>query len=550
MAEVTAAMVKSSRERTGAGMMDCKEALVEADGDMDKAEDWLRARALARGQQGRTRSTNEGIVDAYIHHAGGTKIGVLVELNCETDFVAQTDDFKELAQELAMQVVGASAEYVRREDVPPTSSSASAPSTASRCKGKPENSRSRRSSTGKLESLLRADLPARAAVDHGRQEEGRRAGDRGDRQARREHRGGPLRPVQVGESVDDDGATRQRRVSLGATNVELADVWTAPATGAAGLRPSHPQALRRSPAGRRRHTASTRRRRSASPSRSRNRRARRPDRRSSSAAATSSAAWRPAQHGHGPRHRRLHGHAGDRHQRAGPAGRARARRRRRPACRRRSRCAQVAEPFIRRRAIRHLEKGRVVIFAAGTGNPLLHHRHRRRAARGGDRAPTSSCKATKVDGIYTADPIKVPTPRVLDAHLHGRAQPRPRRHGHHRHHPLHGQQCRSSSSTSSRDGQHRARDHGRPDRYPRRCRGDRPMSEREKAEDPSDRLRDACRRRKRMEKSVEALHRDLMTIRTGTRIARAARASPGRLLRGADTAPEPCRDHAPEASLL
>ncbi len=119
MADVTAAMVKTLRERTGAGMMDCKRALVESDGDMDKAEDWLRAKGISRAQAKAGRGTNEGIVDAYIHQAGGiAKQGALIELNCETDFVAKTDDFKHLAHTLALQVVGAAPTYVRREDVP------------------------------------------------------------------------------------------------------------------------------------------------------------------------------------------------------------------------------------------------------------------------------------------------------------------------------------------------------------------------------------------------------------------------------------------------
>ena len=119
MAEVTAAMVKALRERTGAGMMDCKRALVECDGDMDRAEDWLRAKGFSRAAAKAGRSTNEGIVDAYIHHAGGiAKQGALIEINCESDFVAKTDDFKQLAHSLALQVVGAAPLYVRREEVP------------------------------------------------------------------------------------------------------------------------------------------------------------------------------------------------------------------------------------------------------------------------------------------------------------------------------------------------------------------------------------------------------------------------------------------------
>jgi elongation factor Ts len=121
MAEVTAAMVKELRELTGAGMMDCKRALVESDADLDKAVDWLRAKGMSRAADKAGRVANEGIVEAYVHGGGvsGQKLGVLIEVNCESDFVAKTDDFKQLARELALQVAGAAPLFVRREDVPP-----------------------------------------------------------------------------------------------------------------------------------------------------------------------------------------------------------------------------------------------------------------------------------------------------------------------------------------------------------------------------------------------------------------------------------------------
>ena len=121
MAEVTATMVKELRELTGAGMMDCKRALVESDADMDKAVDWLRAKGMSRAADKAGRVANEGIVEAYVHGGGvsGQKLGVLIEVNCESDFVAKTDDFKQLARELALQVAGAAPLFVRREDVPP-----------------------------------------------------------------------------------------------------------------------------------------------------------------------------------------------------------------------------------------------------------------------------------------------------------------------------------------------------------------------------------------------------------------------------------------------
>ncbi len=113
---ITAEMVKDLRERTGAGMMDCKKALTETGGDMEKAIDFLREKGLAAAAKRAGRIAAEGVVEAYIH--GGGRIGVLLELNCETDFVAKTDEFRALAKDLAMQVAAANPSYVRREEVP------------------------------------------------------------------------------------------------------------------------------------------------------------------------------------------------------------------------------------------------------------------------------------------------------------------------------------------------------------------------------------------------------------------------------------------------
>jgi elongation factor Ts len=114
--EITAAMVKNLRELTGAGMMECKAALTEANGDVEAANTILRKRGLAQATKKAGRSTNEGLIGSYIHMGG--KIGVLVEINCESDFVARTDDFQGLAREVAMHVAAANPLYVRREDVP------------------------------------------------------------------------------------------------------------------------------------------------------------------------------------------------------------------------------------------------------------------------------------------------------------------------------------------------------------------------------------------------------------------------------------------------
>ena len=108
--------VKELREQTGAGIMDCKRALEESGGDVDKAVAWLRAKGLSTAAKKAGREAREGIIASYIHH--GARLGVLLELNCETDFVARTDDFQQLARELAMQVAGLGPQYVSRDDVP------------------------------------------------------------------------------------------------------------------------------------------------------------------------------------------------------------------------------------------------------------------------------------------------------------------------------------------------------------------------------------------------------------------------------------------------
>ena len=116
MAEITAAMVKQLRDKTGAGMMECKAALTEANGDMEEAITLLRKRGLASAAKRAGRTTSQGVIGSYIHMGG--KIGVLVEVNCESDFVARTDDFNNLVKELGMHIAAAAPRWVRREDVP------------------------------------------------------------------------------------------------------------------------------------------------------------------------------------------------------------------------------------------------------------------------------------------------------------------------------------------------------------------------------------------------------------------------------------------------
>ncbi|MCL6453459.1 MAG: translation elongation factor Ts [Alicyclobacillus sp.] len=114
--EITAAMVKELREKTGAGMMDCKRALTDANGDMERATELLREKGLASAAKKAGRVAAEGIVEAYIH--GGGRIGVLVEVNSETDFVAKNESFRNFVHDIAMHIAAAGPQYVRREEVP------------------------------------------------------------------------------------------------------------------------------------------------------------------------------------------------------------------------------------------------------------------------------------------------------------------------------------------------------------------------------------------------------------------------------------------------
>jgi elongation factor Ts len=141
MADISAEQVKELRERTGAGFMDCKKALTEADGDLDKATAILRERGLAAAAKKSSREAREGLVSSYIHTGG--RVGVLIEVNCETDFVARTDEFQKLVRDLAVQVAGLAPRYVDQESIPAADLEAKKaeladdPSVA----GKPENIR-------------------------------------------------------------------------------------------------------------------------------------------------------------------------------------------------------------------------------------------------------------------------------------------------------------------------------------------------------------------------------------------------------------------------
>ncbi len=139
MAEITAAMVKQLRDKTGAGFMECKSALVEANGDMAQAEIILRKRGAAFAQKKATRATAEGLIGTYVHTGG--KLGVMVEVNCESDFVARTDDFKQLVHDISMQIAASDPRFIRKEDVTPEALEQEKDIQRARAlqEGKPEN---------------------------------------------------------------------------------------------------------------------------------------------------------------------------------------------------------------------------------------------------------------------------------------------------------------------------------------------------------------------------------------------------------------------------
>lgn len=148
MAEITAQLVKELRDRTGAGMMECKTALKEASGDLAAAEVVLRKRGIASASKKAERSTKQGVIGSYIH--SGSQLGVLVEVNCESDFVARTDDFNELVKDIAMQIAAADPQFIRREDV-----------TAAAIEKEKEIQRARALNEGKPEKMIEKIIEGR-----------------------------------------------------------------------------------------------------------------------------------------------------------------------------------------------------------------------------------------------------------------------------------------------------------------------------------------------------------------------------------------------------
>ena len=194
---ITAEMVKQLRDKTGAGMMDCKAALAEANGDMDKAVDILRKKGVASAAKRAGRATREGVIGHYIHMGG--KVGVLVEVNCETDFVARTDDFQTLARELAMHVAAADPRYVSRDQVPAEALEKEKEIYRAQFagSGKPPGG-DRQDRRGQAGELLQPGVPGRSALGARSRRHHPADAAGGHRQDRREHHHLALRPLQAG----------------------------------------------------------------------------------------------------------------------------------------------------------------------------------------------------------------------------------------------------------------------------------------------------------------------------------------------------------------
>src|SRR5262245_28964808 len=147
MTEITAAAVKALREKTGAGMMECKKALIEADGNEERANEILRERGLASAKKKEGRVAAEGVVGSYIHMGG--KVGVLVEVNCETDFVARGEEFQQLVKDVAMHIAAAEPRYVSRDDVTSDTLDKERDIARAQARNDPKNARSEERRVGK-----------------------------------------------------------------------------------------------------------------------------------------------------------------------------------------------------------------------------------------------------------------------------------------------------------------------------------------------------------------------------------------------------------------
>ena len=193
--QINAKMVGELRESTGAGLMDCKKALVETEGDFDAAVELLRKKGMATAAKKAGRDASDGLVDSYIHLGG--KVGVLVEVSCESDFVAKTDDFKQFVRDIAMHIAAASPVCVSREDIDPDVIAAERKVAEGQAEGKPAQA-IEKIVEGKLNKFLSESCLARASLCEESRPDNSRSAHCDDRQNGRKHANQALRPLPGG----------------------------------------------------------------------------------------------------------------------------------------------------------------------------------------------------------------------------------------------------------------------------------------------------------------------------------------------------------------
>ena len=198
MAAISAKVVKELREKTGAGMMDCKKALTENDGDMEKSIEWLRQKGTISADKKQGRVAAEGLVESYIHTGG--RIGVLVEVNCETDFVARREEFQELVKNIAMQIAACpNVEFVRVDDIPQDTVTKEKEIEMGRddLDGKPDNIKEK-IVTGRIDKRFERNFFAASTIYSRPKHYRRRIGQAKHRSARRKHSNTPFCPLCLG----------------------------------------------------------------------------------------------------------------------------------------------------------------------------------------------------------------------------------------------------------------------------------------------------------------------------------------------------------------
>ena len=398
---VTAADVKALRDRTGAAMMDCKAALTEAEGDVDRAIELLRVKGQASAAKREGRGTNEGVVASYIH--ANDKVGAMVEVQCETDFVARNEDFKAFAYEVALHVAATAPRYVSSEEIPEEEREAERRvfEEKAREEGKPDNV-VEKIVEGQLAKWAKRGGAARPGPRQRREarlEDDRGAAPGAGREDRREHPHRPLRLLPRRRGLGSARHDRSRADRFGRILLKLSGEAL---MGELEYGTDAAEVERIAAPGRARCASAGWRSRSWSAPATSTAASRAPRRGWTAPPATTWGCWRRCST-RSPCRTRWRSSA--QHTRVMSAIDVK----------------EVAEPYIRRRAMRHLEKGRVVIFAAGTGNPFFTTDTAAALRALEIHAEAILMAKNGVEGVYDADPATHPEAKFIPAITHREA---------------------------------------------------------------------------------------------------------------------------------